>query len=178
MIRMVVGAAAASERHYVIIQREVPMPSMESLIALVGQRVDAAAVQALVASEQLQSSTDEDLEEGEPVRSHLSSPTGGYLFSHTRGRLNTLFVHVRPKGEYAAFRGALVHGLTPQSTRSAVRRRLGTPTRSGEAQNHPPLGRYGAWDRFDSGVLCLHFQYAEFREEIDLVTVMMSDVAP
>ena len=154
------------------------MPSMESLIALVGQRVEVAAVQALIASEQLQSSTEEDLEEGEPVRSHLSRPTGGYLFSHTLGRLNTLFVHVRPKGEYAAFRGALVHGLTPQSTRSDVRRKLGSPTRSGEAQNHPPLGRYGAWDRFDSAVLCLHFQYTESGEEVDLITVMLPDVAP
>lgn len=154
------------------------MPSLESLIPIVGQPVDDAAVQALIASEQLQSSTEEDLEEGEPVRSHLSSPTGGYLFSHTLGRLNTLFVHVRPTSEYAAFRGALVHGLTPQSTRSDVRRRLGTPSRSGEAQNHSPLGRYGAWDRFDSQVLCLHFQYTEPGEEIDLITVMMSDVAP
>ena len=154
------------------------MPSMDSLIALVGQPVDAAAVQALIASEQLQASTEEDLEEGEPVRSHLSSPTGGYLFSHTLGRLNTLFVHVRPKGEYSAFRGALVHGLTPGWTRADVRRRLGTPSRSGEAQNHPPLGRYGAWDRFDEDVLSLHFQYTEPGEEIDLITVMMSDLAP
>jgi hypothetical protein len=112
------------------------------------------------------------------VRSHLSSPTGGYLFSNTLGRLNTLFVHVRPRGEYAVFRGALTHGLTPQSTRADVRRRLGAPSRSGEAQNHPPLGRYGAWDRFDTNVLCLHFQYTEPGEEIDLITVMMSDVAP
>jgi len=154
------------------------MPFMESLIDLVGQPVDATAVQALIASEQLQSSTEEDLEEGEPVRSHLSSCTGGYALSHTLGRLDTLFVHVRPKGEYATFREALVHGLTPQSTRSDVRRRLGTPSRSGEAQNHPPLGRYGAWDRFDTDVLCLHFQYTEAGEEIDLITVMMPDMAP
>jgi hypothetical protein len=154
------------------------MPSMESLIALVGQRVDDTAVQALIASERLQSSTEEDLEEGEPVRSHLSSPTGGYLFSHTLGRLNTLFVHARPKGEYAAFRGELVHGLTPQSTRPDVRRKLGTPSRSGEARNHPLLGSYGAWDRFDSTPLCLHFQYTQAAEEIDLVTVMLAHVAP
>jgi hypothetical protein len=154
------------------------MPSMESLIALVGEPVDTPAVQALIASEQLQSSTEEDLEEGEAVRSHLSSPTGGYLFLRTLGRLNTLFVHVRPKGEYAAFRGTLTHGLTARSTRTDVRTRLGTPSRSCEARNLPPLGRYGAYDRFDSDVLCLHFQYTEPEEEIELITVMTADVAP
>ncbi len=154
------------------------MPSMESLIALVGEPVDAPAVQALIASEQLLSSTEEDLEEGEPVRSHLSSPTGGYLFSHTLGRLDALFVHIKPKGEYAAFRGALSNGLTARSTRADVRRSLGTPSRSGEPQNLPPLGRYGGWDRFDSKGLCLHVQYSEPEQEIELITVMMADIAP
>lgn len=154
------------------------MPSMESLVALVGQPVDTAAVQALIASEQLQSTTEEDLEEGEPVESHLSSPSGGYQFSHTLGRLNTLFIHVKTKGEYAAFRGALTHGLTSRSTRADVRKSLGTPSRSGEAQTLPPLGRYGGWDRFDSKVLCRHFQYSEPEEEIELITIMMADIAP
>src|SRR4051812_32751258 len=137
------------------------MPSMESLMALVGERVDAPAVQALILSQQLQSSTEDDLEEGEPVRSHLFSPTGGYLFSHTLGRLDTLFVHVKPKGEYAAFRGALSNGLTAGSTRADVRKSRGRQSRSGEPQDLPPLGRYGGWDRFDSKALCLHFQYSE-----------------
>jgi len=147
-------------------------------MALVGEPVDAPAVQALIASEQLQSSTEEDLEEGEPVRSHLSSPTGGYLFSHSLGRLDTLFVHVKPKGDYVAFDGALTKGLTARSTRTDVRRSLGRPSRSGEPQNLPPLGRYGGWDRFDSKTLSLHFQYSEPEEEIELITVMVADIAP
>lgn len=154
------------------------MPSIESLIALVGESVDAPAVQALIVSEQLRSSTEEDLEEGEPVRSHLSSTTGGFLFSHTFGRINTLFVHVKPKGEYAAFGAALTRGLTARSTRTDVRERFGRPSRSGEPQNLPPLGRFGGWDRFDSKTLCLHFQYGEPEEEIELITVMMADIAP
>lgn len=160
------------------VRREETMQSMESLVALVGQPVDTAAVQALIASEQLHSTTEEDLEEGEPVESHLSSASGGYEFSHTLGRLNTLFIHVKPKDEYAAFRGTLTHGLTAQSTRLDVRRSLGTPSRSGEAQTLPPLGRHGGWDRFDSNVLCLHFQYSELKAEIELITVMMADIAP
>jgi hypothetical protein len=157
---------------------EKTMPSMESLIAFVGQSVDAPHVQALVTSEQLQSSTEEDLEEGESLRSHFFSPRGGYSFSHTLGRLNTLFIYVKPKGGNAAFGGALMHGLTARSTRTDVRSRLGTPSRSGEPQSLPPLGRYGAYDRFDSKVLCLHFQYTEAEEEIELITVMTADTAP
>lgn len=154
------------------------MLSMDSLVALVGQPVDTAAVQALIASERLQSTTEDDLEEGEPVESHLSSVSGGYEFSQSLGRLNTLFIYVKPKGEYAAFRGTLTHGLTAQSNRLDVKRSLGTPSRSGEAQTLPLLGRYGGWDRFDSKVLCLHFQYSDPEDEIELITVMMADVAP
>jgi hypothetical protein len=157
---------------------EKTMPSMESLMALVGEPVDAPGVQALIASERLLSSTDEDLEEGVPVRSHLLSPSGGFEFSHTLGRLNTLFIYVRPKGGNAAFRGALMHGLTARSTRTDVRKRLGTPSRSGEAQTLPPLGRFGAYDRYDSKGLCLHFQYTEPEEQIELITVMAADTAP
>lgn len=154
------------------------MPSLESLIVLVGEPVDAPSVQALIASEQLRASTEEDLEEGEPSRSHLSSPTGGYVFTHTLGRVDTLFVYVKPKDGYAAFRGVLTNGLTARSTRTDVRKSLGTPSRSGEPQTLPVLGRCGGWDRFDSKILCLHFQYSEPDEEIELITVMMANIAP
>lgn len=154
------------------------MPSIESLIALVGERVDSPAVQALIVAEQLQSSTEEDLDEGEAVQSHLSSPPGGFSFSHTLGQLNTLFVHVKPKGEHAAFCGALPRGLTARSTRADVRKRFGMPSRSGEAETLPFLGRYGGWDRFDSKHLCLHFQYSDPEEEIEMITVMLADTAP
>jgi hypothetical protein len=151
---------------------------MESLVALVGQPVDAPAVRALIESERLQSSTGPDSEEGEPVRAYLSDPDGGYEFSHRLGRINTLFVYVRPAQGNAAFRGALVHGLSARSTRADVRRELGTPTRSGEARTVAPLGRFGAHDRFDSTDRCLHFQYAEPDEKIQLITVMTTDTAP
>jgi hypothetical protein len=154
------------------------MVSMESLAALVGQPVDAPAVRALIAAERLQSSEDADLEEGVPVRAYLSNPSGGYEFSHTLGRITTLFVYVRPAQEHAAFRGPLVHGLSARSTRADVRMKLGTPTRSGEARTVAPLGRFGAHDRFDSADRCLHFQYAEPDETIQLITVMTADTAP
>lgn len=154
------------------------MQTLESLITLVGQPVDSLGVKSLIVSAQLRSSTEEDLEEGEPVRSHLSSPDGGYEFSHTLGRLNTLFVYVRAKGKFAAFRGSLIQGLAAESTRADVRRTLGSPSRSCEAMSHRILGRYGAWDRFDSKDLCLHFQYTEPAEEIEQITVMTADAAP
>jgi hypothetical protein len=151
---------------------------MDSLVALVGQPIDAPAVRALVASERLQSSTEPDMEEGEPVRSHLSSPAGGFEFTHTLGRINTLFVYVRPAGGNAAFRGTLIHGLSARSTRADVRTKLGTPSRSGDAQTITLLGRFGAHDRFDSKDLCVHFQYTEPDERIEVITVMTADTAP
>jgi hypothetical protein len=154
------------------------MPSMEALVALVGQPVEAPAVRALIASERLQSSTEPDLEEGEPARSHLFSPGGGFEFTHTLGRINTLFVYVRPAGGNAAVSGTLIHGLSARSTRTDVRRKLGTPSRSGEARTVAPLGRFGAHDRFDSEHVCVHFQYTEPDEQIELITVLTADTAP
>lgn len=154
------------------------MTSMESLAALVGQPVDAPAVQALIASERLQSSTGPDSEEGIPGRAYLSQPGGGYEFSHALGRINTLFVYVTPAHGNAAFRGTLVNGLSARSTRADVRRELGTPSRSGEARVVAPLGRFGAHDRFDAAERCLHFQYNEPDETIQLITVMTADTAP
>jgi hypothetical protein len=71
-----------------------------------------------------------------------------------------------------------MHGLSALSTRTDVRRNLGTPSRSGEAQTVAPLGRFGAHDRFDSNKLCLHFQYTEPEQTIELITVMTADTAP
>jgi hypothetical protein len=154
------------------------MPTMDSLIALIGLPVDAPSVQLLIASERLQSSTEEDLEEGEPIRSFLSSKPGGYVFAHTLGRITTLFIYVRPKHGYDAFRDATLHGLTSKSTCADVRRALGMPTRTGAAHSHPVLGRFGPWDRFDRQTVCLHFQYTEPDNGIELVTVVTPDVAP
>ena len=154
------------------------MLSMESLAELVGQPVDAPAVRALVATERLRSSTEPDLEEDEPVRSHLLDPEGGYSFSHESSRIRALFVYVRPTGDAAAFAGPLVDGLTARSTRADVRRVMGAPSRSGEPRTVAPLGRYGGYDRYDAEHVCVHFQYTEPGEFIEQITVMTADAAP
>lgn len=154
------------------------MPSPELLISLVGQPVESPSVQALIRSERLQSSAEEDMEEGEPVQSYLTSYHGGYQLVHSLGRISTLFIYVTPKDGFAACISPLPYDLLPQSTRSDVRQRLGMPTRSGAAQSLPPLGRYGPWDRFDGTDLCLHVQYTESNERIELITIMTVAAAP
>jgi hypothetical protein len=113
--------------------REVLVVTMEALLALVGQPLDDLAVQALIKSERLESSTEPDLDEGESPRSYLRSPKGGFDLCHTGGRIDTLFVYVQPTQEYAAFQGKVLDGLSAQSTRSDV------AARSGPAARFPDL---------------------------------------
>jgi hypothetical protein len=120
------------------------MPTLESLMALVGKSVTSADVESLVEANGLIASTEPDLEEGERPRSYLSCPAGGYLLSHTGGRVNTLFVFLVPTDEYRAFSAPLTAGLSPSSTRGDVRLAFGQPARSGEAKTFPVLGRKGA----------------------------------
>jgi hypothetical protein len=154
------------------------MRSLESLMSLVGQPVIADGVQSVVSTDQLESSTEPDLEEGESPRSYLSSPGGGYALSHTDGRVNTLFVFLVATDAYQPFRGALPAGLSAASTRADVRRALGKPERYGEPQVLSGLGRKGAWDRYDRGSLCLHFEYTETGERVRQITIMTADTAP
>jgi len=152
--------------------------TLDSLLPLVGQPITAAGVQALIAADQLESSTEPHLEEGESPRSYLSCPTGGYLLSHSDGRINTLFVFLVPTDEFQTFNGSLIAGLSPASSRSDVRRTLGRPERSGEAKTLPILGRKGAFDRYVRGLVLLHFEYTEPDERIRQITAMAADTAP
>jgi hypothetical protein len=158
--------------------RKNAMSSLESLIGLVGQQVTSAAVQSRVASDRLISSSDPDLEEGEAIRSYLSRRPGGYQLIHTDGRIRTLFVFLVPPDGYQQFCGSLVRGLSLLSTRSDVRKAFGKPDHHGKAQTIPVLGRRGAWDRFDQGPLCWHFQNTEPEERLRQITVMSADTAP
>ena len=154
------------------------MPTLESLMALVGQPVTAADVQSLVAADGLIASTEPDLEEGELPRSYLSCPASGYLLSHAGGRVNTLFVFLVPTDEYQAFSAPLTAGLSSSSTRADVRRVFGVPALSGEAKTLPVLGRKGAWDRYEQGALCVHFEYTDPEGRVRQITVMTADTAP
>jgi len=154
------------------------MPTLESLMSLVGKPVASADVQSLVAADGLIASPEPNLEEGELPRSYLSCPSSGYLLSHTEGRVNTLFVFLVPTDEYQPFTGLLTAGLSASSTRANVRRALGKPSHSGEAQTLPILGRKGAWDRYDQGSLCVHFEYTDPGERVRQITVMAAHAAP
>jgi hypothetical protein len=152
--------------------------TMDQLQALIGQRVESEAVQALDPSAPLVNSTDPDLEEGEPPRHYLKNPRDGYVLTHVRGRVTAAHLFLIATVEYQPFCGALVSGLSPHSTRSDVHRVLEQPSRSGEARTVPLLGRQGPWDRYDGESVCVHFQYAEPDDRIRLITLMAADVAP
>jgi hypothetical protein len=148
--------------------------SMATLESLVGESLQSAQVveffltQPATARRRQQGRTDLN-----GIRS-LSSKEHGYDVVHRKGRIETIFVYVRGKGDFFPFRGELSKGLLANDSREQVLARLGPPTRSGCAD---PAGRW-PWDRYDSDKLCLHLSYAEGGIGLWMVTLMAPDIAP
>jgi hypothetical protein len=154
------------------------MATADELMAVVGSPVDADAVRSLVAADELVASTEEDLEEGERLRSYLANLAAGYQLMHHSGRVATAFVYAEPDEGFSAFPWPLPGGLSRGATRSEVRTRFGVPERSGEAVTVPALGRQGPWDRFAVGAVRVHFQYTEPEQRVRRVTIMAVADAP
>lgn len=70
----------------------------------------------------------------------------------------------------------LPRGITFVTTQEEARRKLGPPTRSGEASSSFGTS-YGPWDRWDGPERCVHVQYA-LDGGIEMVTIMAASVAP
>ena len=122
------------------------MASAEELMAVVGTPVDSMAVRALVASDDLDASSEPDMEEGEPIRSYLSGRAAGYQLLCEGGRVETAFLFVVPSRldeGYSPFTGSLPGGLRASDKRPVVLGRFGAPERSGEAFTDRVLGRRG-----------------------------------
>jgi len=141
-------------------------------MAVVGLPVNSDVVQALVVADALASSTEEDLEKGEPVRSYLSNPRAGYQLMHHSGRISTAFFYAQPAEGFTAFPGPLPYGLPRGADRTQVRVQLGVPERSGEPFTSTVLGTQGAWDRFAVGDIRVHFQYSAPEQRFRLMSVM------
>ena len=154
------------------------MATSEELMSIVGIPVDSEAVRTLVVADALTSSSEEDLEEGEPVRSHLSNPSAGYQLMLHSGRVSTAFLYAQPDEGFVAFPGPLPGGLPAGVNRTQVRAKFGIPEKSGEPFTCAILGSQGAWDRFVVNGIFVHFQYTDREQWIRLVTIMAASDAP
>jgi len=154
------------------------MATINELMAVVGMPVDSDAVRLLIASDRLVASAEPALEEGEPQRAYLSAQSTGYQLMHCDGQVVTAFVYVIPADGFQAFSGSLPGGLSGQATRRDVLARFGIPSRSGAPVIIAGLGRPAAWDRFEIGKVCVHFQYTESEQRIRLVSVLVAGRAP
>ncbi|MEI7688386.1 MAG: hypothetical protein WCL32_25545 [Planctomycetota bacterium] len=154
------------------------MATAEELMAIVGASVDAVAVRELIQVDQLVSSTEPELNEGESPRAYLTGSKVGYQLMYHRGRVAAAFLYVEPSEGVAAFAGRLPGGLTSRATRNDVQTRFGAPEQCGEPITIAGLGRYGAWDRFEYCGVRIHFQYTFSGEVVRRVTIMSNDDVP
>lgn len=74
--------------------------------------------------------------------------------------------------------GERLIGVSFALRRQDVVKYFGNPSRSGKAKHVAGLREYGPWDRFmlPSGVI--HFAFRADRDEIEMITLMRTDVAP
>ncbi|MCW7541469.1 hypothetical protein OOT46_27035 [Aquabacterium sp. A7-Y] len=86
----------------------------------------------------------------------------------------TVQLHRKGHEGYMQFSGELPAGLAFSMSRQAVRQLLGPPTRQGERQILPVLGRKPAWDSYTGDHLQLHIEYTDDEREVQLVSIAAS----
>ncbi len=68
-------------------------------------------------------------------------------------------------------------GIPFSLTQDEVRRRFGTPLKTGGPSRIPGLGEKGAWDLFTLGTERLHVHYRLERNDVEMITLMRADWA-
>ena len=124
------------------------MATARKLLSILGKPITGAALQGLVAVDDLKASQEQDMMEGLPVRWYFIGKKAGYEILAEDGLVKTVFLYVEKADGYAAFTAPLPYKVPRDASQTEVRRLLGKPERSGEAFNDKILGQYGAWDRF------------------------------
>src|SRR5206468_2237190 len=99
------------------------MPSMDELIALVGEPLDGPAVRAFLEAQGL---GQEKLHDRYQPERALSSKQQGYEVQYKKGRkgrparIEVVFLYLTAKDEFSPFRGPLSAGLSPKDGRAEV----------------------------------------------------------
>jgi len=70
------------------------------------------------------------------------------------------------------------NGISSSTTKKEVIRKLGKPTKQGEAQEISILGNFGAWERYDRDEYALHIEHSAHSDTIVKITLMLLRVAP
>lgn len=109
------------------------MPSMNELIGLIGQPLDAPVVAAFIRSHSL---TQFKVDDPYDPERWLLTKQEGYSITHTKGqtggrRVVTIHLYLTPRDGYSAFQGELIQGILPTHGRAAIRRRLGADAERG-----------------------------------------------
>ncbi|MBX3398562.1 MAG: hypothetical protein KF873_07480 [Gemmataceae bacterium] len=154
------------------------MATAKKLISILGKSIKNAPFRALVTADRLKASTEEDLDEGQPVEMSFAGKKAGYEVSAEDGRIVAVFLYVEPRDGFAAFTGPLPYKVPRDATRTEVRGLLGKPEQSGKAYKDKILGPQGAWDRFAVDAIIIHFEYTDPGLDVALITMMTEDRAP
>jgi hypothetical protein len=140
------------------------MATLETLMAIVGQRVASDGVRSLIAEDRPLESIDFDLGEGKLQRTFLANRAGGYQLSHQRDRVDLAIVYARRDRGFESFGGPLPGGVPLGATRDDVHLQLGMPSRRGVSDQGP-------WDGYLVGPSWVYFCYDAASERVRWATI-------
>ena len=120
----------------------------------------------------LEKSITEDLDP--PIIHYVFSEHGMELRCDDDNKISAIFIF---SDRFGGHRDDLLE-IPFSLNRRQVLQRFGSPSKSGNASNHPVLGNYGAWDRFSMPGYTVRFEYLADELGINKITFMREDVVP
>ena len=113
---------------------------------------------------------DKDVEEGIEPSWVITAKDGSYeMHLYQNKVINTIFLF--PKHNTFP-----VFGYSTATTQQEIQQTRGIPSRSEGERMIRGLGRYGAFDRYDTKELCIHFQYRVGEPKLERITLMLPGV--
>lgn len=111
-------------------------------------------------------------------RTYVDLPVSGIsLVAIADGTISSVQLYAKGYQNHSEFKGVIPFGLSFKDTQEGVRKSLGQPTLSGGGRVLPVVGKAPSWDRFDEAPISLHLQYAKDGNSIELITIMLLEIA-
>ena len=148
------------------------MTPKTQLIEFLGRSWKSAKVQELANDflDNLESSQVEDRLYYEFRKNGLALATDANM------RVESVHAYSEGKDGFDRYEGELPSGLMMTDGAKDVRKKMGEPSKSGDAQYIPMLGRSATWDRYDFEEYSVHVEYCEGK--ISMITLMTRDAIP
>ena len=110
----------------------------------------------------------------EPIIHYIFPKNGIELRCDQNDKISVIFLYF---DKYGGFDESLF-GVSFLWNHERILEHFGNPSKTGDKSNHPILGEWGAWDRFERHGFAIHVEYQIDSGGVKKFTLMRSDVVP